>query len=160
MMKMKYFLLMMMLGVTMISWSQRSVTGKVTDEQNIPLPGANVVEMGTSNGTTTDFDGNFTITVEDLDAVLEISYIGYRSTEISLNGQTNISVQLVEDATQLEDVVVVGYGVQKKSDITGSIASVKSENFNQGVVANPGQLLQGKLAGVNVTNVSGEPGAN
>lgn len=159
-MKMKYFLLMMMLGVTMISWSQRSVTGKVTDEQNIPLPGANVVEMGTSNGTTTDFDGNFTITVQDLDAVLEISYIGYRSTEVSLNGQTSISVQLTEDATQLEDVVVVGYGVQKKSDITGSIASVKSENFNQGVVANPGQLLQGKLAGVNVTNVSGEPGAN
>ncbi|WP_243641612.1 SusC/RagA family TonB-linked outer membrane protein [Maribacter algicola] len=157
---MKYFLLMMMLGVTMISWSQRSVTGKVTDEQNIPLPGANVVEMGTSNGTTTDFDGNFTITVQDLDAVLEISYIGYRSTEVSLNGQTSISVQLTEDATQLEDVVVVGYGVQKKSDITGSIASVKSENFNQGVVANPGQLLQGKLAGVNVTNVSGEPGAN
>jgi TonB-linked SusC/RagA family outer membrane protein len=77
-----------------------------------------------------------------------------------LNGRTSITVQLEPDATQLEDVVVVGYGIQKKSDVTGSIGSIKSEDFNQGVVANPGQLLQGKLAGVNVSNVSGEPGAN
>jgi iron complex outermembrane receptor protein len=158
--KIKYFLVIIMLGISAISWSQRSVTGKVTDEQNIPLPGASVVEMGTSNGTTTDFDGNFIIEVNDPNAVLEISYIGYRDMQMPLNGQTTVTIQLVEDATQLEDVVVVGYGVQKKSDVTGSIASIKSENFNQGVVANPGQLLQGKLAGVNVTNVSGEPGAS
>jgi TonB-dependent starch-binding outer membrane protein SusC len=157
--KIKYFLVIVMLGISAISWSQRSVTGKVTDEQNMPLPGASVLELGTSNGTTTDFDGNFIIAVGDVNAVLEISYIGYRSLDVPLNGRTNVTVKLAEDATQLEDVVVVGYGVQRKSDVTGSISSVKSEDFNQGVVANPGQLIQGKLAGVNVSSVSGEPGA-
>ena len=148
------------LCVTSLAWAQTTVTGSVTDNQNNPLPGASVIEKGTTNGTTTDFDGNFIIEVADLNIVLEISYLGYTTTDIPLNGQSNISVPLDEDATQLEDVVVVGYGTQKKSDVTGSIASIKSEDFNKGVVANPGQLLQGKLAGVNVTSVSGEPGAS
>ena len=138
--------------------SFKTVTGKVTDLDGVPLPGASVLEKGTLNGTTTDFDGDFTIDVAD-DAILEISYIGYTTQEISVQGLSTLSVQLVQDATQLDDVVVVGYGVQRKSDVTGAIGSVKSENFNKGVVANPGQLLQGKVAGVNVTNVSGEPGA-
>ncbi len=141
------------------AWAQTTVTGTVTDPESIPLPGATVLEKGTANGTTTDFDGNFVINVADSNTVLVVSYLGYTTNEVPLNGQSSVNVQLAEDATQLEDVVVVGYGVQKKSDITGSIASIKSENFNQGVVANPGQLLQGKLAGVNVSNVSGEPGA-
>ncbi|MFS4417769.1 SusC/RagA family TonB-linked outer membrane protein [Maribacter sp. 2307ULW6-5] len=158
--KMKLLLMFCFLGMVSFSWAQTTVTGKVTDELNAPLPGASVLEIGTTNGTTTDFDGNFTLEVANMDAVLEISYIGFSTVEVPLNGQTNLSVQLREDATQLEDVVVVGYGIQKKSDITGSIASIKSEDFNKGVVANPGQLLQGKLAGVNVTNVSGEPGAS
>ena len=158
--KIKFLMLIFLLGIASISWAQTTVTGTVTDEQNIPLPGASVLEKGTTNGTTTDFDGNYTISVANGNAILEFSYIGYSTTEVSVNGQNNITVQLVEDATQLEDVVVVGYGIQKKSDITGAIASIKSEDFNQGVVANPGQLLQGKLAGVNVSNVSGEPGAN
>lgn len=158
--KIKFLMLIFLLGIASISWAQTTVTGTVTDEQNIPLPGATVLEKGTTNGTTTDFDGNYTISVANGDAILEFSYIGYSTTEVSVNGQNNITVQLAEDATQLEDVVVVGYGIQKKSDITGAIASIKSEDFNQGVVANPGQLLQGKLAGVNVSNVSGEPGAN
>jgi iron complex outermembrane receptor protein len=157
--KIKFLMLIFLFGIASVSWAQTTVTGTVTDEQDIPLPGATVVEKGTTNGTTTDFDGNFTINVANGNVVLEISYIGYSTKEATLNGQSNITVQLTEDATQLEDVVVVGYGVQKKSDVTGSIGSIKSENFNQGVVANPGQLLQGKLAGVNVSNVSGEPGA-
>ncbi|MEM1338670.1 MAG: TonB-dependent receptor [Bacteroidota bacterium] len=136
----------------------KTVTGTVTDQDGIPLPGASVVEKGTLNGTTTDFNGNFTIEVTD-NAILEISYIGYASREVSVQGLSTIAVQLVQDSTQLDDVVVVGYGIQKKSDITGAIGSVQSEDFNKGVVANPGQLLQGKVAGVNVTNVSGEPGA-
>ncbi len=136
----------------------KTVTGTVTDQDGIPLPGASVVEKGTLNGTTTDFNGNFTIDVAD-DAVLEISYIGYATREVSVQGLSTVSIQLVQDSTQLDDVVVVGYGIQKKSDITGAIGSVQSEDFNKGVVANPGQLLQGKVAGVNVTNVSGEPGA-
>lgn len=140
------------------AWAQTTVTGTVTDPENVPLPGATVVEKGTTNGTTTDFDGNFAIDVGD-GAVLEVSYLGYSSTEEPVAGQTTLRIQLQEDATQLEDVVVVGYGTQKKSDVTGSIGSIKSEDFNKGVVANPGQLVQGKISGVNVTAVSGEPGA-
>lgn len=136
-----------------------TVTGTVTDSNGIPLAGASILEKGTLNGTTTDFDGNFSIDVKD-NATLEFSFLGFTTQEIPVQGRTSISVQLIEDATQLEDVVVVGYGIQKKSDVTGSIASVKSEDFNRGVVNNPGQLLQGKIAGVNVTSVSGEPGAS
>lgn len=135
-----------------------TVTGTVTDEYGVPLAGASVAEKGTANGTITDFDGNFSIDVEE-DAVLEVSYLGYKSQEVAVNGRTTINIQLVQDATLLDDVVVVGYGTQRKSDVTGAIGSLKSESFNQGVVANPGQLLQGKIAGVNVTSVSGEPGA-
>lgn len=158
--KIKFLMLIFSLGIVSISWAQTTVIGTVTDELNTPLPGATVLEKGTTNGTTTDFDGNFSITIANGNVVLEFSYIGYSTMEAAVNGRSSISVQLAEDATQLEDVVVVGYGVQKKSDVTGSISSIKSEDFNQGVVANPGQLLQGKLAGVNVSNVSGEPGAN
>jgi iron complex outermembrane receptor protein len=158
--KLQFLMVIFLLGITSVSWAQSTVTGTVTDDQNAPLPGASVVEKGTTNGTTTDFDGNFTIEVADLDATLEVSYLGYTTLTVPLNGQSNVNMQLAVDATQLEDVVVVGYGIQKKSDVTGSISSIKSENFNQGVVANPGQLLQGKLAGVNVSNVSGEPGAS
>lgn len=157
--KIRFLMLIFLLGIVSVSWAQTTVTGTVTDDLNAPLPGASVIEKGTTNGTTTDFDGNFTIEVSDPNAILEVSYLGYTTTEIPLAGQTNVTAQLSEDATQLEDVVVVGYGVQRKSDITGAIGSVKSENFNRGVVANPGQLVQGKIAGVNVTNVSGEPGA-
>ncbi len=142
------------------AWAQTTVTGTVNDLENIPLPGATVLEKGTSKGVTTDFDGNFSIDLANGQAVLEVSYLGYSPKEVSVDGRATLTVQLEEDATQLEDVVVVGYGTQKKSDVTGSIASVNSEDFNKGVVANPGQLLQGKLAGVNVTAVSGEPGAS
>jgi iron complex outermembrane receptor protein len=144
---------------SVLFFEQNSVSGQVTDETGAPLPGASVMEKGTNNGSITDFDGNFTINVSS-GATLQIFYLGYSPKEIVVGDNSVINVQLEPDATQLEDVVVVGYGVQRKSDVTGSIASVKSENFNKGVVANPGQLLQGKLAGVNVTNVSGEPGAS
>lgn len=136
----------------------QTVTGKVTDQNGIPLAGASIIEKGTGNGTITDFDGNFSIDIEN-GSTLEVSYIGYKSQEVIVDGRSTIDIQLMIDATQLDDVVVVGYGIQKKSDVTGAIGSVKSESFNKGVVANPGQLLQGKIAGVNVTNVSGEPGA-
>ncbi|HBU77717.1 MAG TPA: SusC/RagA family TonB-linked outer membrane protein, partial [Muricauda sp.] len=135
-----------------------TVTGQVTDENGVPLAGASVMEKGKGNGTITDFDGNYTIEVED-DAVLQVSYLGYKSQEVAVNGQSTINIQLEQDATMLEDVVVVGYGTQRKTDVTGSISSVDSEDFNKGIVMNPGQLLQGKVAGVNISNVSGEPGA-
>ena len=156
--KIKFLMLIFLLGTVSVSWAQTLVTGTVTDDQNAPLPGANVIEKGTTNGTQTDFDGNFSIEVAN-GAILEISYLGYTTQEIAVQGRSSISVQLIEDATQLEDVVVVGYGVQRKSDVTGAIGSIKSEDFNKGVVANAGQLLQGKVSGVNISAVSGEPGA-
>jgi iron complex outermembrane receptor protein len=134
------------------------ITGTVTDETGAPLPGATVVVKGTTNGTITDTNGKFVIDA-DANAVLQISYVGYLKKEVSLNGQSSIAVQLDLDLSQLNEVVVVGYGTQKRSDITGAISSISSENFNVGVVTNPGQLLQGKVSGVNVTSASGEPGA-
>ena len=134
------------------------VKGIVTDETGEALIGASVSIKGTVTGTITDIDGSFSINASEGD-ILVISYIGYISKEITLGNQTNLTVELAADITQLDDVVVVAYGVQKKSDVTGAISSTKSEDFNKGVVVNPGQLLQGKVAGVNVTNTSGEPGA-
>ncbi|GLU45593.1 TonB-dependent receptor [Allomuricauda sp. NBRC 101325] len=136
-----------------------TVTGKVTDENGIPLAGASVLDTSTGNGTITDFDGNYSIEVQS-DAVLKISYLGYLAMEVPVDGRSTVNVQLNPDATMLEDVVVVGYGTQRKTDVTGSIASVASEDFNKGIVMNPGQLLQGKVAGVNITSASGEPGAD
>lgn len=157
--KLKLLMHFCVLGFASLLWAQDNVTGVVTDEFGGPLPGSTVQIKGTSNGTTTDFDGNYTISASASDVLL-VSYLGYSTQEIPVNGRSTINIELKEDATQLEDVVVVGYGTQKRSDVTGSIASVKSEDFNQGVVTNPGELLQGKMAGVNITSNSGEPGAS
>src|SRR5690606_21641962 len=137
----------------------QSVQGTVSDDSGVPLAGATIMEKGTSNGVTTDFDGNFSINVEP-GATLVVSYLGYLSQEIVVTDQSSIDVQMIADAALLGDVVVVGYGNQKKASVSGSIASVSSESFNKGIVSNPGQLLQGKVAGVNVSVVSGEPGAS
>lgn len=135
------------------------VSGTVTDETGAPLPGAAVLVKGTTNGTITDLDGKFSIDV-DSDAILQISFLGYSLQEIPVMGQSTISIQLVLESSDLNEFVVVGYGTQKRSDVTGAIGSVKSENFNRGVITNPVDLLQGKVAGVNITSTSGEPGAN
>ncbi|MEB2777892.1 TonB-dependent receptor [Algoriphagus sp. D3-2-R+10] len=137
---------------------QQPVSGTVTDETGVPLPGATVRIKGSLNGTVTDLDGKFSIEVGE-DAVLQISYVGYILQEVSVNGQSTIAIQLEPDATQLDELVVVGYGTQKRSDVTGAIGSVKSEDFNKGLVSNPVDLLQGKIAGVNIASTSGEPGA-
>lgn len=134
------------------------ISGTITDETGEPLPGATVRIKGTTNGTVTGLDGKFSIDVEE-GAVLQISYLGYVLQEIPVNGQSEITVQLEPDATQLDELVVVGYGTQKRSDVTGAIGSVKREDFNQGVITNPVDLLQGKMAGVNIAATSGEPGA-
>ncbi|NDE62675.1 MAG: SusC/RagA family TonB-linked outer membrane protein, partial [Cyclobacteriaceae bacterium] len=135
------------------------VTGTVVDETGAPLPGASILVKGTTTGTITDLDGKFSFDVEP-NAILVISYLGYSSKEVPVNGQSSLAIQLEPESSQLNEIVVVGYGIQKRADITGAIASVKSNNFNKGVVNNPGELLQGKLAGVAITSVSGEPGAN
>ena len=136
----------------------QTVTGTVTSNEG-PLPGVSVVIKGTTSGTETDFDGIYTIDNVASDAVLVFSFIGFSTQEIAVNGQSTINVKLEEDAQALDEVVVIGYGSIRAKDATGSVASVKAEDFNQGVVASPEQLIQGKTAGVQITQTSGEPGA-
>lgn len=135
----------------------QEVTGTVSDASG-PLPGASVIEKGTTNGTQTDFDGNYSIEVGS-DAVLVVSYIGYKTTEVAVNGQSSINFTLEEDAQALEEVVIIGYGTTTVKDATGSVVSVTAEDFNGGVIASPEQLIQGKTAGVQITQSSGAPGA-
>ncbi|MFC2137702.1 SusC/RagA family TonB-linked outer membrane protein [Bacteroidota bacterium] len=143
------------------AFSQKfTVSGKVIDDMNqLPLPGASIVEVGTTNGTITDIDGNFTINVSDENASLKFSFIGYETIEIPLEGKTSITINLNIAAEELDEIVVVGYGVTKKSDLTGSVSSIKEKDFNTSAGATPEQLIQGRIAGVNITSNSGEPGA-
>ncbi|TDN37562.1 TonB-dependent receptor [Hymenobacter sp. UV11] len=137
-----------------------TVTGKVLDEKQAGLPGATVVLKGTSLGANTDADGNFSLRVPDGTAspTLVISSIGYVRQEIALNGRTNLTVSLVANTQDLNEVVVVGYGTQKRSDITGSVASVRQDRLEKIPVANVAQALEGAVAGVNISTTSSLPG--
>ncbi|RKN77852.1 SusC/RagA family TonB-linked outer membrane protein [Ulvibacterium marinum] len=139
--------------------SAQTVTGTVTDSSG-PLPGASVVVQGTTNGTQTDFDGNYSLDNVDGSAILSISYIGYATQEIAVNGQSVINVTLAEDASQLEEVVVVGYGTQKRANITGSVAKVGGAEVAAIQAPRVDDALAGKLPGVLIQNQSGEPGAD
>ena len=160
-MKKIYLILILALGFTSYSIAQVNVSGTVvSDADGIPIPNVSVVLKGQLNtGTITDFDGVFSINLNDENGVLIFSYLGYETKEVLYAGNQKLNIILKEEANSLDEVVIVGYGSQKRSDVTGAISSVKSEDFNQGVVANAGQLLQGKVAGVNVSSSSGEPGA-
>ncbi|PXX21315.1 TonB-linked SusC/RagA family outer membrane protein [Arenibacter sp. ARW7G5Y1] len=137
---------------------QQMVTGTVTDESGTPLPGANIVEKGTTNGVTADFDGNFSIGLSDSDRTLVVSYIGYATKEVPVQGRTNLTIALEESASGLDEVVVIGYGTVKKSDLTGSVSSLGTEDFNKGAQVSVDQLIQGRAAGVQVTQSSAAPG--
>ncbi len=136
---------------------QNTITGTVTDSTG-PLPGASVVEKGTTNGTQTDFDGNFSLEVSP-NAILVISYIGYAKQEVPVDGQTQINVTLEEDAAQLDEVVLVGYGTQSRVSVTNAISSVTTEDLTETPAVGVQQALQGRAAGVQVTN-TGAPGSN
>lgn len=145
--------------ITTVAWSQSTVTGKVTAaDDGSGLPGVNIIEKGTSNGTVTDANGNFSINVPE-NAVLVFSFVGYTSQEVAVSGKTSLNVALASDVTALSEVVVIGYGQVEKKDATGALVSLKSEDFNAGVISSPEQLMQGRAAGVQVTSASGEPGA-
>ena len=136
------------------------ISGTVTDESGEALIGVAVTVQGTSTGTITDFDGTFSIEATS-DAVLEISYLGYETKTIPVNGQSNLNVSMGVDAEVLDEIVVIGYGSVKKSDVTGSVSSVKAEEIQAFPVLNAGQALQGRAAGVVVqTQNGGEPGAD
>ncbi len=141
-------------------WAQRVVKGQVvSDNENEPLIGVAVLEKGTSNGVVTDIDGNYSLKVAD-NATLVISYVGYETQSIAVKGQSTINVRLVEDNKVLEDVVVVGYGTMKKSDISGSVATINKEQMERKVPTNVAQALQGAAAGVMVTSLDGAPGSS
>ncbi|WP_420401844.1 SusC/RagA family TonB-linked outer membrane protein [Flagellimonas sp.] len=139
-------------------FAQTTVTGNISDAQG-PLSGASVVVKGTAVGAVADFDGNYTITVPEGSNTLEFSYVGYASQEIAINGRTTIDVILQEDAEALREVVVVGYGTQRKADLTGAVGSIGSNEIVTKPLTSPDQALAGTISGVNITNRSGDPGA-
>lgn len=150
------WLFMLMLCSTLGAMAQNQLKGKVVDSSGEPIIGANLLEKGTTNGTITDFDGNFSLTVSPK-AILSVTYIGYKSLEVSVNGQSVLNITMKEDTETLNEVVVVGYGTQKKSDLTGSVTSIKGDQLKGLVSGNASEALQGK-SGVLVTNVGG-PGS-
>lgn len=153
--------LVLSMGMLQHSFAQSmEVTGTVTDaESEMVLPGVNVVVKGTTTGASTDQDGEYSITVNSPQDTLVFSFVGYLEREIPVNERSTIDVVMATDVQQLEDVVVVGYGTQSEDDATGSIASISSDDFNEGVVSTSDQLLQGRAAGIQITPSSGEPGA-
>jgi TonB-linked SusC/RagA family outer membrane protein len=136
---------------------QSEITGTVSDESG-PLPGASVVVKGTSNGTQTDFDGNFTITVEGDDAVLVFSYIGYLSQEVVVDNQSSINILMAEDASKLDEVVVVGYGTRTRGELTGAVSTLKTEEIVRTSANNLSKSLAGKVSGLTVVDRGGYPG--
>lgn len=140
---------------------QQSVTvkGVVTDKTGMPIIGANVIEKGTTNGIITDFDGNYTLDVANGNAVLVFSYIGYKTQEIVVGNQKTIDVVLAEDTEMMDEVVVIGYGTQKKGDVTSAVSSVKAEDFTVGKIGDASELIKGKVAGLTIAKGSGDPTA-
>ena len=137
---------------------KKTITGKILSASGEPIIGANVIEKGTTNGTVTNLDGEFTLSL-DPSSTLQVSYIGYQTLERRLNNASFYSIKLVEDSQALEEVVVVGYGVVQKKDLTGSVAQIQSDDLQDLAVPRIDQALSGKMAGVQVISTTGEPGA-
>lgn len=140
------------------AFAQSVITGTVLESNGLPALGATVSVKGTSNGTSTDFDGKYTLNNVPSDAVILFSFVGYTTQEIPLNGQTSINITLAEDPSELDTIVLIGYGSTKKANVTAAQTTVKAEEFNKGAITSPGQLISGKVAGVQVTAASGRPG--
>lgn len=151
------WMLVVVVICTTASAQGKKVTGTVSDA-NGPLIGVNVMVKGTSTGTITDVDGNYSLEVPQ-NAVLIFKYIGFNPMEKVVGGNSTLNIQMVEDSQQLDEVVVVGYGIQRKSDLTGSVTSIKAEELNTFPSSNVGDMLRGKAAGINVTATSGRPGS-
>lgn len=153
--------LILLLGAMMIAvstYAQRQVTGQVTSYDGETLPGVNILEMGTANGSITDVEGNYSINISRDEAVLVFSYVGYVKEEIEVGNKAVIDVSLVPDLQTLQELVVIGYGTVKKSDLTGAVVSIKAEDMTAGANLTVEQMLQGRAPGVNIQSKSGEPG--
>ncbi|GAB1857573.1 TonB-dependent receptor [Flavobacteriaceae bacterium MHTCC 0001] len=136
------------------------ISGLITDNAGVPLAGTNIIEIGTTNGAQTDFDGKFSLKVSSVNSILQISYLGYVTQEITVGSTTNFNIILVESASSLDEVVIVGYGEQKRASITGSVATVKSEDLVRTPTTNTTQSLAGRLPGLVVRQNDGQPGGD
>ncbi len=150
--------MLLFVAVLFVGIAQAQTVSGTVSEENGPLPGANVIVKGTSNGATTDFDGNYSLNNVPTDATLVFSYVGFTTQEIAVGGRSTINVTLEAD-NALDEVVLIGYGTTTIKDATGAVDNVTSEDFNRGVIQSPEQLIQGKTAGVQISEGSGQPGA-
>ncbi len=155
------FLLTAMLfcGITIAFAQQRTVTGTVTAEEEGALPGVNILVKGTTQGTVTDIDGNYRINVPGEDATLVFSAVGYTSQEIAVGNRSTVDVVMPPDIQSLEEIVVVGFGTQKKADLTGAVGSIPAAEIAEKPITSPDQILAGRISGVQISNRSGDPGA-
>ncbi len=143
-----------------MAWAQNSVKGTVIDEAGEPIIGATVIVVGTQTGTTTDINGQFTLQNIKKESVLQISFIGYQTVTVPVNGATNLEVELKNDAEKIDEVVVVGYGVQKKASVTAAISQISGEELEKAPVGDVTNMLAGRVAGVTAVQTSGQPGAD
>ncbi|RYZ27008.1 MAG: SusC/RagA family TonB-linked outer membrane protein, partial [Sphingobacteriales bacterium] len=134
------------------------ITGRVLDQDGKPVAGASVQVVGSDVGTNTDANGEFTLQVTNSNAVLSVTYVGYQKQEVTVGDKTNFVIRLAQESTQLNDVVVVGYGTRKKSDLTGAVASISASNLKERAVVNFGEAIAGQMAGVQVQQITGAPG--
>ena len=153
----KFFMLCFFLGITMFTYAQQKITGNVSDATGEPIIGASVIVKGTTNGTITDFDGNFTLNAP-AKSVLEVSYVGYQTQTVTV-GDGPLKIILQEDTEQLDEVVVVGYGSVRKRDLTGSISTVGADKLKERSFGNALQSMAGQVSGIQITQTQGAPGA-
>src|SRR5690554_3927399 len=154
--KMSFLLILLVLLVHHHAFSQQQISGTVTDgSSGEPLPGVNIIEEGSGRGTVTDLDGNYALQVSGSNAVVVFSFIGYERQEVTVGNRTNLNVALMADLTSLGEVVVIGYGTQTRETVTGSIATIKAEDFNPGMMVDPMNLITGKVAGLAITRPNG-----
>ena len=156
---MRLLFLSIALFISTISFAQQTVTGTVSDESGETIPGATILEINTSNGVVTDIDGNFSISVTNSDAILRVSFLGFESQEIIVGARSVVDIILAQDLQELEEVVVVGYGTVRKSDLTGAVSSVELSENEAREFSTVDQILQGRAAGVQVTQNAGSPGS-
>lgn len=155
----KLFLFFGILLITTAGFAQKvKITGKVTDAGNEGIPGASIVVVGTTTGTITDMNGNYSLDV-DPQSTLSFSFVGFKTQAVNVTNQTVINIQLEEETIGVDEVVVIGYGQVKKGDATGSVTAISSKDFNKGAITSPQDLLVGKSAGVVITNSGGAPGS-
>jgi TonB-linked SusC/RagA family outer membrane protein len=157
-MRLIYTLLFWSLACSIPLCAQVTISGKVTDEKKLALIGVNIQIKNSTLGGVTDLDGNYSLEVPDAEAILVFSYTGFQTQEISIKGRSSVNVEMGESTLMINELVVVGYGTQRKSDVTGSVGSIKPADLQKIASSNVTQGLQGKIAGVNVSSASGRPG--